>query len=258
MKCRGYHVCLCTPACCPESPGPSPSTAFRWRGLFWICSFLGAKPPKKFLGSKGHSSFSFTDNTAAILSPARLPQARFPPAPHSLITNPCLPTRSLPPGNSTYFIHIIYCTQSVILQSNCYYICFTNMLAREIDQRDRETCQIALFVNFGIFTLSQYTHLHCRLIFYCQQNYARYLVFSYGIEFMSFLKHLTYYRKTDVSLNFLHQHNYGGLFVQCNLLLLTFCYSRSTFMFMLAHFLKMRWDTEVAGGYYVIKNCLNV
>ena len=86
------------------------------------------------------------------------------------------------------------------------------MLAREIDQRDRETCQIALFVTFGIFTLSQYTHLHCRLTFYCQQNYARYLVFSYGVEFMSFLKHLTYYRKTDVSLNFLHQHNYGGLF----------------------------------------------
>lgn len=38
---------------------------------------------------------------------------------------------------STSFIHTIYCTQSAFLQSSCHYICFKNMLAREIKGTER-------------------------------------------------------------------------------------------------------------------------
>lgn len=80
-------------------PRPLPKHRLQVKGAL-LNLFLPWSKTSQLLGSKGHSSFSFTENTAAILSPARLPQARFPPAPHFPITNPCLPTRSLPPGNS--------------------------------------------------------------------------------------------------------------------------------------------------------------
>lgn len=173
----------------------SPSTACRWRGwLFWICSFLGAKPPN-FLAQKAipASALLITWLQFYQVQPT-FPQVCFPPASHFLITNPPLAPKEsapweftqaitsgshislsnmhnvlhcaklqhlIPPrlvyfpskpvlklcyqkcrgnsrkwtsihGCSTSFIRIIYCTQSVSLQSNCYYLCFKNMLAREI------------------------------------------------------------------------------------------------------------------------------
>lgn len=77
-------TCLHMRVRCPESPGPSwrlrvlpaelPKHCLQVKGLALLNLLLPWSKTSQLLGSKGHSSFSFTDNMAAILSsPAYLP-----------------------------------------------------------------------------------------------------------------------------------------------------------------------------------------